>query len=185
MPDARAGYKYLVTYQLAVVIFDLTVEFCDLYIDTRSRTHDQMVQAGRSGKQNIAEGYLERSLKSYIKLLGVALASIGELLEDYQDFLRQRGLPQWNKEDPKVREMRAVRVVGDSPHIPQFPHIPHDPVLAANLMITLCQRATYLLKRQIESLEQKFVNEGGYTEKLFKKRLSYRISHPPHVPHTP
>lgn len=125
MPDSKPGYKYLVTYQLAVVIFDLTVEFCDLYIDARSRTHDQMVQAGRSGKQNIAEGYLERSLKSYIKLLGVALASIGELLEDYEDFLRQRGLPQWNKQDPKVREMRAVRVVGDPLHLPQFPHTPH------------------------------------------------------------
>lgn len=175
MPDSKPGYKYLITYQLAVVIFDLTVEFCDRFIDKRSRTHDQMVQAGRSGKQNIAEGYLERSLKSYIKLLGVALASIGELLEDYEDFLRQRGLPQWGKEDSKVREMRGVRVVSEPyPHLLQFPHIPHDPILAANLMITLCQRATYLLKRQIESLEQKFVTEGGYTENLFKKRLEQR-----------
>ena len=174
MPDSKPGYKYLITYQLAVVIFDLTVEFCDQFIDKRSRTHDQMVQAGRSGKQNIAEGYLEKSLKSYIKLLGVALASIGELLEDYEDFLRQRNFPLWDKNDPKVRDLRAVRVVGDPPHLPQFPHIPHDPVLAANLMITLCQRATYLLKRQIESLERKFVNEGGYTENLFKKRLTQR-----------
>lgn len=84
-----------------------------------------MVQAGRSGKQNIAEGYLERSLKSYIKLLGVAYASFGEFLEDYEDFLRQRGLPQWGKEDQRVREMRAVRVVSEpNPHLPQNPHSP-------------------------------------------------------------
>lgn len=172
--SSKAGYKYLESYLLATVIYDLTVEFCRVFLDPRSRTTDQMNQAGRSGKQNIAEGYLERSLKSYIKLLGVALASLGELLEDYEDFLRQRGLPQWDKNDPRVREMRAMRVVGNIPHLPHFPHIPHDPVLAANLMITLCQRAMFLLGRQIASLEQKFIREGGYTENLFKKRLIQR-----------
>lgn len=134
--SSKAGYKYLESYRLATVIYDLTVEFCRLFLDPRSRTTDQMTQAGRSGKQNITEGYLERSLKSYIKLLGVALASLGELLEDYEDFLRQRGL----------------------------------------LMITLCQRAIFLLGRQIQSLEQKFIREGGYTENLFKKRLAQRSS---------
>lgn len=174
--SGKPGYQYLETYRLATVIYDLTVEFCRLFLDPRSRTNDQMTQAGRSGKQNIAEGYLERSLKSYIKLLGVALASIGELLEDYEDFLRQRGLPQWDKNDPRVREMRGLRVVGDPPHLPHYPHIPNDPVLAANLMITLCQRAIFLLGRQIQSLEQKFIHEGGYTENLFRKRLNQRSS---------
>lgn len=174
--SSQAGYKYLETYRLATVIYDLTVEFCRAFVDPRSRTTDQMDQAGRSGKQNIVEGYLERSLKSYIKLLGVALASLGELLEDYEDFLRQRGLPQWDKNDPRVREMRAMRVMGDPPHLPHYPQIPHDFVLAANLMITLCQRAIFLLGRQIQSLEQKFIREGGYTENLFKKRLAQRSS---------
>lgn len=172
--QSQAGYKYLLTYQLATVIFDLTIEFCNLYIDRRSRTHDQMVQAGRSGKQNIAEGSCEKSLKMYIKLLGVALASLAELREDYEDFLRQRGLPQWDKNDQKVRELRGMRVVGNPPQIPQFPHIPHDQVPAANLLITLCQRATYLLGKQIKSLEEKFISEGGYSENLFKKRLERR-----------
>lgn len=67
-----------------------------------------------------------------------------------------------------------MRVVGNPPHLPQFPHIPHDPVLAANLLITLCQRATYLLGKQIKSLEEKFINEGGYSENLFKKRMENR-----------
>lgn len=174
--EGQAGYKYLITYQLATVIFDLTTEFCNLNIDRRSRTHDQMVQAARSGKQNIAEGSCEKSLKMYIKLLGVALASLIELKEDYEDYLRQRGLPQWDKNEPRVRELREMRVVGDIPHIPQFPHIPQDPVLAANLLLTLCQRATYLLGKQIASLEEKFIREGGYSENLFKKRLQQRNS---------
>lgn len=87
------GYKYLKTYQLAVVIFDLTMEFVRLYIDSRSRTKDQMEQAVRSGKQNIVEGYLEKSLKMYIKLVGVSRGSFGELLEDFLDFARLKGIP--------------------------------------------------------------------------------------------
>src|SRR5579884_2956162 len=97
-----AGYKYLKSYQLSVVIYDLTVEFVNRYIPKNSRTCDQMTQAARSGKQNIAEGYLEKSLKMYIKLLGVARASLGELLEDYEDFARQHRLQVWPLE--KVRE---------------------------------------------------------------------------------
>lgn len=183
MPKSQAGYKYLLTYQYASVIYDLTVEFCDLYIDRKSRTHDQMTQASRSGKQNIAEGYEFASLKGYIKLAGVAKGSLVELTEDYEDFLRQRKLKLWDKNDPRVLRMRELRVMRDKegnfslprhPQIPQFPHIPHDPELAANQMLTLCNKATYLLDRQIKALEEKFVNEGGYTEKLFRKRLARR-----------
>lgn len=172
-----AGYKYLLTYQYATVIYDLTIEFCRIYIIGRElmRQRDQMDQAGRSGKQNITEGYELESLETYIKFLGIARGSIKELLEDYEDFLRQGGLALWGKDDPRMRDLRELRVLGEPyPHIPQFPHIPQDPELAANLMIMLCQRTTYLLTKQIESLKEKFVKEGGFRENLFKKRLEYR-----------
>lgn len=175
----QAGYKYLLTYQYSSVIYDLTVEFCAFYLGGREllRQRDQMVQAARSGKQNIVEGYELQSLESYIKFLGISKGSLKELLEDYEDFLRQRNLSLWNKNSVEMRDLRAVRVMGESlPHIPQFPHIPHQPEQAANLMIMFCQRTTYLLDKQIEALRAKFVNEGGFREKLFRERLNKRNS---------
>lgn len=172
--NKQAGYKYLLTYQYSSVICDLNVEFCNLYYPGREylRQRDQMVQAGRSGKQNISEGYSVESLESYIKLLGVAKGSLIELLEDYEDYLRQHSLMIWDKNSKSMRELRDLRVVQDPfPHIPQFPHIPHSSELAANFMIMLCQRTTYLLEKQIESLKQKFINEGGFRENLFKLRM--------------
>jgi len=130
-----------------------------------------MEQSARSGKQNIAEGYLEKSLKSYIYLLGVAYASLGELLEDYEDFLRQKELSHWGKEDLRIREFREFRVFSDPPNPPNTPKLPQDAEEAANLLITLIHQAQFLLNKQMTSLEEKFVREGGYTENLFKKRL--------------
>lgn len=166
-----AGFKYLKTYQLAVVIFDLNMEFVKRYIDPRSRTKDQMEQAGRSGKQNIAEGYLEKSLKMYIKLVGVSRGSFGELLEDYEDFARIRKIPIWGAE--KGRNMREMRDIWEklNPHIPS---LPNDLERAVNLLITLLNQDNYLLDRQIKSLEEKFAKEGGYSENLFKKRMEQR-----------
>jgi len=165
------GYKYLRSYQISVIIYDLTVEFCKKWIPRYSRTYDQMEQSARSGKQNIAEGYLEKSLKSYIYLLGVAYASLGELLEDYEDFLRQKELSHWGKEDLRIREFREFRVFSDPPNPPNTPKLPQDAEEAANLLITLIHQAQFLLNKQMTSLEEKFVREGGYTENLFKKRL--------------
>ena len=101
------GYKYLKSYQLATVIYDLTIKFCNRYISKSSRTHDQIVQAARSGKQNIAEGYLEKSLKMYIKWAGVSRGSLCELLEDYEDYARQNGIPVWSVE--KSREIGDIK----------------------------------------------------------------------------
>lgn len=175
----QPGYRYLKTYQLATVIYDLTVEFCKRFLSgfDHRRTREQMIQAARSGKQNIAEGYSEKSLKGYIKLLGVAYASLEELLEDYRDFLRQRKLKVWAKEHPKVREFRGFRVFWDfqkSPSSPNTPKLPDDPEEAANLILTISHQASFLLARQIKSLEEKFVREGGYTEALFRKRMEKR-----------
>jgi four helix bundle protein len=104
--DPHGGFRKLKSYQMSEIVYDATVAFCDRWISKRSRTHDQMVQAARSGKQNIAEGSMASgtSKKFELKLVGVARASLEELLPDYQDFLRQRNLPLWDKNHPKARE---------------------------------------------------------------------------------
>jgi restriction system protein len=167
------GYKNLASYILVTVICDLNVVFLKRFINPKSRTYDQMEQAGRSGKQNIAEGYTMQSLESYIKLLGVAEGSMKELAADYEDFLRQKGFAIWSKDDSSVRNFRAFRAVWVRPNIPNTPNLPNNPEKAANMMLTFCQMATYLLSRQVMSLKDKFVREGGFRENLFRKRREY------------
>ena len=171
---SQAGYKYLKSYQLSLVIYDLTVYFCNRWIDKRSRTHDQMIQAARSGKQNIAEGYLEKSLKMYIKLLGVARASLGELLEDYEDFARQNKVPVWDL--GKARGMREISEIRDKYYFdsPYVPPLPKNPEPAVNLLLTLINQACFLLDRQGLALEEKFIKKGGYSENLFQRRIKER-----------
>ena len=103
----HGGYRKLKSFQVAQLVYDLTVRFCDKYIDRRSRTHDQMVQAARSGVQNIAEGSQASatSKKTELKLTQVARASLEELRLDYEDFLRQRGLAQWERTNPLRQEL--------------------------------------------------------------------------------
>ncbi|HEY5600632.1 MAG TPA: four helix bundle suffix domain-containing protein [Patescibacteria group bacterium] len=158
------------------MIQDLTVQFVKRWIEKFSRTVDQMEQAARSGKQNIAEGYTVQSLESYIKLCGVAEGSIKELAMDYEDFLRQRGFTIWPKDHPKIRIFRNFRAVWIKPNIPNTPNLSNDPEEAANMLLTFCQMETYMLRRQIQSLTEKFVKEGGFRENLFKKRIAYKSS---------
>lgn len=164
------GYTYLTTYIFATIIYDLTCEFCKRFISSYRQT-EQMTQAGRSGKSNIAEGYTFQSLEGYIKLLGTAEGSTQELIEDYMDFLRQRKLSIWQKDDQRVREFRKFRAVWVSPNHPNTPNLPSDPEQAANLLLTFCQMQGFLLSKQIVALTEKFVKEGGFRENLFKKRL--------------
>src|SRR3989338_3526456 len=103
-----AGYKTLPFFKRAEVIYDFTVEFVKLYVPYKSRTRDQMEQAARSGKQNIAEGYLFKSLKGRIKLVGVSRGSLEELLNDYLDYLRQNSLKLWDKDDPRAQKIRRL-----------------------------------------------------------------------------
>lgn len=168
------GYKRLATYIFATVIYDLTVEFCRRFVDKKSRTVDQMTQAARSGKQNIAEGYSVQSLESYIKLVGVAEGSVRELASDYEDFLRQRGLSIWPKEDSRVRGFRGFRAVWVKPNLPNTPNLPNNPEEAANQFLTFCQMESFLLAKQIGALKTKFISQGGFRENLFKKRLEHR-----------
>ena len=167
------GYKTLPFYQQAEIIYDFTVEFCNLYIDRRSRTHDQMVQAGRSGKQNIAEGYLQKSLEGRIKLLGVSRGSLEELLKDYEDYLRQHGHRQWEKNSP---ESIAVRKIAYNHYkgYNDYKNYISPAERAANTMVCLINQTNQLVDQKLRWLEEQFVREGGFRENLFKKRLEYR-----------
>lgn len=179
-------YKYLLTYRYAEIIYDLTFEFCRAFVsDLRNkRTREQMEQASRSGKQNIIEGIgqSQTSKKGEIKLLGVAKASIEELLADYEDFLRNKGLPIWEKSDDKVKRLQhyAYRLsylsnLSHLGNLKEKPKLPQKAVVAANLLLTLCHIETYLLSKQIQKAEKDFVSKGGFTEQLFKKRMQGRI----------
>jgi len=184
-------YKYLLTYRYAEIIYQLTVEFCQKFLlgnlsylgnlgkIPTTRTTEQMIQAARSGKQNIVEGVSQQaSVKGEIKLLGVSAASYEELIADYEDYLRQRKLAVWDKNDPRVKRFRQIGIEATSLKLrePKLPKLPRHPEEAANFMLTLCHIQTFLLSRQIKSTEEKFIREGGYTEKLFQKRLEARRS---------
>jgi len=139
---SHGGYRRLKSFQVAQLVYDVTARFCDRYIDRRSRTHDQMVQAARSGVQNIAEGSQASgtSKKTELRLTNVARASLEELKLDYEDFLRQRGLRQWDRNDPRRRSLvnrrcttadavaewvKEQREAGDGRDGPHGPHGPH------------------------------------------------------------
>ncbi len=176
----KAGYEYLLAYKLTVPIYDYTVVFCDRWIDKKSRTTDQMVQAARSGMQNILEGNRQESLAGYIKLSGVARGSLEELLKDYYAFARQRQLEIWGKERVlgELRELRVLwgllRKAPILPDVPEFPELPQSPEKAVNFMITLIHQASYLTDKLIGSLKEKHQKEGGFNEKLLRSRLAYR-----------
>ncbi|MBI5452563.1 four helix bundle protein [Candidatus Gottesmanbacteria bacterium] len=170
---SSGGYKNLPFFKQSEIIYDFTVEFCKKYIDPRSRTKDQMEQSARSGKQNIAEGYLQKSMEGKLKLLGVARGSLEELLNDYMDFLRQRALPLWDKNDPKSQAVRRLvyNRYNSYNHYKSYMLLPTE---AANAMITLINQTNQLLDQKLRWLEERFVKEGGFRENLLRKRMEFR-----------
>lgn len=171
------GYRKLRSFQATTIIYDATVSFCGRFLDKRSRTVDQMVQAARSGRQNIAEGSRASSTSSNteLRLVNVARASLDELLLDYEDFLRQRGKRQWDKNDREAREVRAVgreRPADAAAYVAWLSHA--DPAVVANAVICLIHQANYLLDQQISALERSFIHEGGYSENLAAARRRQR-----------
>lgn len=173
----HGAYKKLLAYQRAEVVYDATVKFCADLLDRRDRTVDQMVQAARSGKQNIAEGSMAAgtSRETEIKLTNVARASLEELLIDYRDFLRIHSLAEWPKGHRYVQRLQALL------HIPNanyetFRHAVEnkDPEIRANAIIGLIKVTNYLLDHQIERLEKDFIKGGGLRENMLKARLSFR-----------
>jgi len=173
---------------VATVIYDATVSFCARFVDKRSRTVDQMVQAARSGGKNIAEGSRAAATTSQteLRLVNVARASLEELLLDYEDYLRQRKLRAWAKDDPEAREVRAVGKQLDqtdqtdrtdpAAHYQAYARwLEHrDPGVVANTLICLIHQTNYLLDQQISALERDFVQEGGYSEQLAAARIAER-----------
>ena len=173
----HGGYRQLKSYQTAEIIYDASVAFCDRFIDRRSRTHDQMVQAARSGKQNIAEGSTASgtSKKTELKLVGIARASLEELLQDYHDFLRQRSLPLWAKDHSQAQAIRKLAYVSNRSYSTYRSYVGQGaPEIAANTLICLIHQANYLLDRQLQQLEQQFLAEGGFTERLYAARRAAR-----------
>jgi restriction system protein len=173
----HGGYETLQSYQMAEIVQDATVVFCDRFINLRSRTHDQMVQAARSGKQNIAEGSMASgtSKKTELKLLGVARASLEELLVDFKDFLRQRGMPLWGKDDPRAKEVRNLCYKKDRSYQTYKPYFEvESSEMAANAAVCLIHQTNYLLDQQLRALEKAFLEEGGFTERLYRLRSEKR-----------
>ncbi len=200
----HGGYQNLLSYRKAEIVYDATVFFCERYIDRFSRTRDQMVQAARSGKQNIVEGSMASgtSKEMEIKLTNVARASLEELLEDYRDYLRTCGLRLWDKSS---KEAVFVRELGRSGygtngtngtsgtneerdfHRSQESHGSHESYetyrpfietrpseIVANIIICLIHQANYLLDRQLAQLEKAFIKEGGLRERMTRVRLEER-----------
>jgi four helix bundle suffix protein len=174
----HGGYRNLFTYQKAEIIYDGTVYFTNRFFHKFDRTVGQMVQAARSGKQNIAEGSMASatSKETEIKLTNVARASLEELQIDYEDFLRTQKLPLWDKDHRLVARLRELNTSVAKPTYETFQKaIEHEsPEICANTMITLIKICTYLLKQQMKKLEVDFVREGGLRERMTKARIDER-----------
>ncbi len=196
----HGGYRHLKSFQIAQLVYDVTARFCDKYIDRRSRTHDQMVQAARSGVQNIAEGSLASgtSKKMEMKLTNVARASLEELRLDYEDFLRQRGLSLWDRTDPRRKALvdrRCATADDVARWVVEMHRVEREngqdgqygrhgqssssmesnySALAANAALVLIGVACALLDRQLAAQASAFETEGGFTERLHRIRTNRR-----------
>jgi four helix bundle suffix protein len=173
----HGGYHELLSYQKAEIIYDITYRFCQRFLGRGDRTVDQMVQAARSGKQNIAEGSQASgtSKETEIKLTNVARASLEELLLDYRDFLRVRDLRLWEKDS---KEALFVRQLGNQPQVTYETYRgfceSRPAEVVANIAVCLIHQTNYLLDRQIRRLQQDFLKEGGIRERMTRARLQYR-----------
>ena len=170
------SYKNLIVYQKSECIYDVTFYFAHKYLEKGDRTIDQMVQAARSGKQNIAEGAAagNTSKETEIKLTNVAKASLQELLVDYEGYIRVRGLEQWQPDDPRLAQAkRACATHNDSAFYRKAITQRSDETIA-NIAITLIHQTDWMLNKLIEKLEIKFVESGGMREQMTKARKDYR-----------
>lgn len=173
----HGNYQKLESYQNSVVIFDATCDFCTNFLKKSDRTIDQMIQAARSGKQNIIEGSSASVISSEteIKLLGVARASLEELLEDYRDYLRVHQLPLWKKDDPRIVPIRQLAKQKNKSYETYKTYLPsHNAELFCNAMISLIHQTNYLLDRQLKSLAESFAEKGGLRERMYNARVNNR-----------
>ena len=172
MPNS-GNYKKLLSYRKADVIYQMTCYFCTHFLTRGDRTVDQMVQAARSGKQNIVEG-CAASAKTEIKLVNVAKASLKELLEDYEDYLKVHGHPQWAEGSAEYEAMRRIgREHSDAAYFMGLVQT-RPPETIANMAIILLNQADYLLHRQLERLSEDFRKNGGFSERMAALRRKER-----------
>ena len=172
----HGNYRNLRVYQVTEVIYDITYYFTQKYLRRGDRTVDQMVQAARSGKQNIAEGNqaAATSSETEIKLTNVAKASLEELRIDYEDYLRVRHLQLWDKEHPRFEKMRQyARSEQILKEYSTLIERMNDEEIA-NLCLTLIHQAIFLLYKLLEHLQEQFIKEGGIREQMTKARIDYR-----------
>ena len=203
------GYRSTASFQTATIIYDATYWFCEKFLDHRSRTIDQMIQAARSGRQNIAEGSRASATSSQteLRLLNVARASLEELLLDFEDFLRHRRMPKWEADSPEATAVRQVpqqfkQQQADQSGLTDLsdqqrwalyaPWLEHqDSAIRGNAIICLIHQANFLLDQQIAALEKAFIEDGGYSEQLATARLAHRqqkkeeVAVPDHIPTCP
>ncbi len=173
----HGGYKNLLSYQKAEIVYDATVYFCNRFIDKWDRTRDQMIQAARSGKQNIIEGSMASgtSKGTEVKLTNVARASLEELLADYRDFLRTKNLEEWNREHPYAQRLRQLNRQPNATYETFKKGIENtDPAICANVIIGLIKVTNYLLDQQLRRLEKDFLRDGGIRERMTQARLAER-----------
>jgi four helix bundle suffix protein len=173
----HGGYRKLISYQKSEIIYDATVVFTERYFGKYDRTKEQMVQAARSGKQNIAEASMASatSKETEIKLTNVAKASLEELMIDYEDFLRTRKLEIWGRDHRLTQRFRELNRTPNATYETYVKALEHeDPAISANAMISLINIVIYLLKQQIKKLEQEFIQQGGLRERMTRARIEYR-----------
>lgn len=171
-------YRHLRVYQVTEMIYDITYYFTQHYLQRGDRTVDQMIQAARSGKQNIAEGNqaAATSSETEIKLTNVAKASLEELLDDYEDYLRVRNLQQWGNLHPRYEKMRQYARSEDikKDYAARIQRMNDEEI--ANLCITLIHQAIYMLHKLLVTMQNRFVTEGGIKERMYQSRVKYRES---------
>jgi four helix bundle suffix protein len=173
----HGGYQNLLSYQKALVVYDATLHFCSRFFGKFDRTREQMIQAARSGKQNILEGSeaSATSKETEIKLTNTARASQKELLEDYRDFIRDRGIAEWAPDHPYALRLRQLNRTPGASYDTFKKGIEHaDPAICANVIAGLIKVTCYLLDRQLERLEQDFLKEGGLRERMTRARIAAR-----------
>lgn len=177
----HGGYRGLAAFQMSELVYDATVAFCKRCLDPKSRTNDQMVQAARSGRQNIAEGSMASgtSKKIELKLVGIARASLEELLLDYEDFLRQHGLAKWPLDHEKAVFIRRLCYAENRSYLTYKTYIEEKSVeTAANTAVCMVNQTNYLLDQLLRQLAKDFTEQGGFTERLYRVRTRHRDTGP-------
>lgn len=176
----KGNYHDLLAYKVSESIYDIAFFFAHNFLERGDRTIDQMVQAARSVKQNIVEGSAASTTSSEteIKLMNVARASMKELLEDYKDYLRNRGLEQWLVDDPRCLQTRRVLRQHDDSAYYREAIAKRSPETIANIAITMIHQEDVILRRLIERLKKDFLQNGGIREQMSRARREYRATHP-------